>query len=71
MITITLAEKNAVCEKYPNAFIVRTMKQDSKRHHYYMAECGAPMRFLRALRGEAAPAGVRKGTKPDKTTSLS
>lgn len=51
MIAITLAEKQAICAKYPNVDIVRTMKQDSKRHHYYMAEVGAPMRMLNALRG--------------------
>lgn len=52
MIAITLAEKNAICEKYPNVHVVRTMKQRSKRHRYYMAEEPAAMRVLRRLRGE-------------------
>lgn len=61
MIAITLAEKNAICEKYPNVHVVRTMKQDSKRHHYYMVEGGAPMRYLNTLRGAENPKGKRKG----------
>lgn len=61
MIAITLAEKNAIREKYPNVHIVRTMKQDSKRHHYYMVEDGAPMRYLNSLRGIENPKGKRKG----------
>lgn len=52
MIAINLAEKNAIREKYPNVHIVRTMKQGSKRHHYYMVEAAAPMRMLNALRGK-------------------
>ena len=59
MIAITKDEKNAICEKYPNVHIVRTMKQDSKRHHYYMAEAAAPMRLLNTLRGEN-PVAKRK-----------
>lgn len=61
MIAITLAEKNAIREKYPNVYIVRTMKHDSKRHHYYMAEVGAPMRYLNTLRGVENPKDKRKG----------
>ena len=59
MIAITLFEKNAICEKYPNVHIVRTMKQDSKRHHYYMVEAAAPMRMLNTLRGKS-PTSKRK-----------
>ena len=44
MVAITLDEKKAICAKYPDAQIVRTMKHDSERHHYYMVETGAPMR---------------------------
>ena len=53
MIAITASEKKAICEKYPNTHVVRTMRQDSKRHHYFMAEVGAPMRMLMSLRGQA------------------
>lgn len=49
MIAITLAEKNAICKKYPNVHIVRTMKQDTKRHHYYMVEGGSQMHYLKTL----------------------
>ena len=52
MIAITADEKKAICQKYPRAQIVRTMKKDSKRHHYYMVEAGAPLRMLYALRGQ-------------------
>lgn len=55
MIAITANEKKAIIEKYPDAHIVRTMKQDSKRHRYYMEEVGAPMRYLNSLRGITAP----------------
>lgn len=61
MIAITAAEKQAICKKYPTAQIVRTMKQDSKRHHYYMVEAGAPMRHLNTLRGVENSKGKRKG----------
>ncbi len=61
MIAITLAEKEAVCKKYPETQFVRTMKQDSKRHHYYMVEAGAAFRYLNSLRGTDKPKDRRKG----------
>jgi len=61
VIAITAAEKQSICKKYPNAHIVRTMKQDSKRHHYYMVEAGAPMRYLNELRGITSAKDKRKG----------
>lgn len=51
MIAITLTEKNAICERFPDAQIVRTMKQDSKRHHYYIVEAGSAFRYLNLMRG--------------------
>lgn len=51
MILITRDEKEAVLENFPNVHIVRTMKQDSKRHRYYMVEESGPMRLIRKLRG--------------------
>lgn len=51
MIAITQKEKEAICEKYPNTHFVRTMKQDSKRHHYYMVESPNQMRVLYGMRG--------------------
>lgn len=34
MISVTAEEKKIIHEQYPDVYIVRTMKQDSKRHHY-------------------------------------
>ena len=50
MIAITADEKKTIQEQYPDVHIVRTMKQDSKRHHYYMTEDKKPMKLLRRLR---------------------
>lgn len=61
MIAITKDEKNAIREKYPNVHIVRTMKQDSKRHHYYMVEASGPMRMLNLMRGIDTTKKKRKG----------
>lgn len=64
MIAITASEKEAIREKFPRVHrvhIVRTMKQDSKRHHYYMVEDGAPMKLLRSLRGLERVHDKRKG----------
>ena len=52
MILISLEEKKAVLEKYPDVHIVRTMKHDSKRHRYYMVEDPGPMRVIKQMRGE-------------------
>lgn len=50
MIAISAQEKKIIAERCPRAYIVRTMKHDSKRHHYYMTESGAAMHILRELR---------------------
>lgn len=50
MIAITAEEKKIIHEQYPDVHIVRTMKQDSKRHHYYMTEDKKPMKLLSKLR---------------------
>lgn len=50
MIAITAEEKKIIHEQYPDVHIVRTMKQDSKRHHYYMTEDKKPMKLLYKLR---------------------
>lgn len=60
MIAITAEEKKAIHKKYPDVHIVRTMKQDSKRHHYYMTEDRKPMALLRKLR-EAGEVYTEKG----------
>lgn len=61
MIAITLSEKEAIRKRFPDLHIARTMKQDSSRHHYYMVEERAPMRYLRELRGQAESASKRSG----------
>lgn len=55
MVAITADEKKIIAKECPHIHIVRTMKQRSKRHHYYMEEAPAAMRILRELRGEAQP----------------
>jgi len=52
MVMISGEEKKAIRKEYPRVHIVRTMKQRSKRHRYYMVEEAGPMRLLRRLRGE-------------------
>jgi len=58
VIAITADEKKVIIEKYPRVHIVRTMKQDSKRHHYYMEEQSGPMKLLRSLRSPAPRKGM-------------
>ena len=60
MIAISLQEKEEIRKQYPNVNITRTMKQDSKRHHYYMEEAKGPMGLLRRLRGEDTSTRKRK-----------
>ena len=50
MIAITRAEKDAISAQFPNAHIVRTMKQKSKRHRYYCEESKPVMRYLNRVR---------------------
>ena len=50
MISISKKEKEAISERFPRVFITRTMRQDSKRHHYFMEEAPGAMRFLKKLR---------------------
>ncbi len=38
MIQITKAEKELLVGMFPNIRFPRTMKQDSKRHHYFCTE---------------------------------
>jgi len=59
MVLITQAEKDAIRAKFPNLNIVRTMRQDSKRHHYYCEESAPVMKFLKKLRGNVISRGVK------------
>lgn len=60
MISITAEEKKAIRAKYPNVHIVRTMRQDSKRHHYYCEENPRAMKLLRKMR-EGVEGRIEKG----------
>lgn len=50
MIAITKEEKDIITAEFPHVHIVRTMKQRSKRHHYYCVEERGVMRLLKRLR---------------------
>lgn len=50
MVPINKQEKEAIQARFPTAQFTRTCRQDSKRHHYYMAEQPGPMKLLRSLR---------------------
>lgn len=50
LVSINKREKEAIKENYPNAHIMRTVKQKSKRHHYYCEETSAVMAFLENFR---------------------
>lgn len=52
MIAITKNEKEEISTKFPEAHIVRTMKQKSKRHRYYCEETEQVLRFVKSLREE-------------------
>lgn len=52
MIIVTKEEKTAIKNKYPEAHIVRTMKQKSKRHRYFCEETNDVMKFLNQFRLE-------------------
>lgn len=61
LVPITKEEKEVILERFPNTYFVRTMKQDSHRHRYYMTESPKQMRLLRSLRGEDKPRSKRGG----------
>lgn len=50
MIAINKKEKEAIQERYPDIYIVRTMKQKSKRHRYYCVESPKVLRLLNRMR---------------------
>ena len=63
MIAINKSEKEVITKRLPDAHIVRTMKQKSKRHHYYCEESSQVMRLIAELRGSAnnQKVGARHG----------
>lgn len=68
MVAINADEKKAILQKYPDVCIARTMRQDSKRHHYYMEEARGAMAMLRALRGEPEPRRRRNRNRKRRKT---
>ncbi len=50
MVRITQEEKELLKAKYPDLSIARTMKQDSKRKHYYCEERAGAMAYLNKIR---------------------
>lgn len=60
MILVSKEEKELIKEKYPYVTIVRTMRQKSKRHRYYVEEAPCVMRLLEKVRsGERLEADTR------------
>lgn len=57
MIAISKKEKEIINRECPHAHIVRTMKQKSKRHHYYCEESRQVMRVLNRLRNQNSSGG--------------
>lgn len=50
MVAISKMEKDMIRAKFPNVHIVRTMKSDSHRHHYYCEETRGVMQLLQKVR---------------------
>lgn len=50
LIFINKSEKEIIVKRFPNITIVRTMKQKSKRHHYYCEETKKVVDLLNAIR---------------------
>lgn len=59
MVAITKDEKNKILERFPKAYIVRTMKQKSKRHHYFCEEYRPILRYLNRIRNNDGNKGTR------------
>lgn len=56
MISITKQEKDLLAKLFPHCKFPRTMKQDSKRHHYF---CSENEEMMRAIAGSNAVAAER------------
>lgn len=54
MIQITKEEKELLVKLYPHYKYPRTMKQDSKRHHYFCTESEELMRAIAHSNAQAA-----------------
>ncbi len=63
MIEINKSEKEVISARFPNVHIVRTMKQKSKRHHYYCEESKSVMRLLKEMRESGVVINQKAGDK--------
>ena len=54
-------EKDAISKLYPDAHIVRTMRQKSKRHRYYCEESTGVMKYLEQTRAVYGTPGQKDG----------
>ena len=50
MVPVTKEEKEMLLGKYPDLCIARTMRQDSKRKHYFCEERPGAMAYLDRIR---------------------
>lgn len=53
IVPINKEEKALLSKKFPKMTFVRTMKQDSKRGHYYCTEERNVMRYLNEIRRQS------------------
>ncbi len=63
MVAINATEKEVISKKFPGIHIARTMKNDSKRHHYFCEEDPDVMCLLRQMRGQDAHSSKKGFTK--------
>ena len=52
MLAINKTEAEAIRKRFPDAHIVRTMKQRSKRHRYYCEETSKVLNLIDSLRAD-------------------
>lgn len=52
MIQISKEEKEIIQEELPHVHIVRTMRNKSRRHHYFCSEEVEAVRLINKLRGK-------------------
>lgn len=50
VVPVTKEEKEQLLKKYPDLSVARTMRQDSKRKHYFCEERPGAMAYLQKLR---------------------
>lgn len=63
LVVISKEEKDKLLARFPDLYIVRTMRGESKRHRYYCEEKFHVMRYLDELRGKKPAADKRGGDR--------